>query len=1213
VTQSPSTLLWMALVAVALSATPTAAQHSTQAGRPKISGPSPAPLSPPGNVGTGTDADGDGLTDEQEIQGWLIVVDETGFGIDAAVIKVVFSDPSDPDSDDDGLNDFVEYAIKTDPNDDDTDNDQLTDAEEWQQWLTSPTSVDTDADARGPGGNLSPNPLLFDGSEVNTLGTSPTLADTDGDSRTDFEELGSAYYNPLIAELPTSKLDVVGDLDVRLNVEYSETVGQSVEYGTEFSKSTSSSQALENSGSLSMAVGMYFETSITETISVEASASVPPSSKATASVAVSETFGASLDVAKETGYASTLESSSEAGESYSQFVSDSTEMTETTSSGTISAGIQLVNDGPSTFTLTNLGITVLRFEPPTGTALEQSFKVMGTLLPSISQFTLAPGQATPVLQVSSSDVDPTVIKSFLANPSSLVLQPAIFDLTNADGIDFDFITEQTFTQTALIEIDFGGGQVQGYRVATNAKRNPDGSLAGVSMHEVLNDILGIQQGPDGSVPADGYAVEEKAVESFPGSGVFVGTGQFVLSSVFGKTYTGGTTLADPPTAFWTVISNTPNDPDFSGPIVDFNSIQVDAGDSFRLVYTRDQDTDGMYEIEEAFYGTSDLNDDTDSDGLLDAEEVKQGWMAGIDPLSATVLNFNGYPKQVYSDPRFADSDGDGLDDDDEKLVTGTDPLNPDTDGDGLDDASDPYPLIPANTLYAKVDGDPLASGLSWGDALPLMDAIAASQILNQNAIDFDDVSAIWVAQGFYTPHASDRNATFTLPDNVSLYGGFVGIETMLGERDPNPLTNQTILSGNIGNVNSSADNSYTVVTGPSGAASTLDGFAVMDGNASSTTPGNQVVFNNSGGGVYLSGSHTLRNLLVYNNRAAYAGAGVCVDGLSDGALLDHCTILANTNSTSVPAQGLGGAGVFTTGSGTVIADCQISLNSLTSGGINSQQSAGVYAAKRGLGANYSPVSMVRTQVSQNSGNNSLAGGLYTTAAALQDCEFVGNTIQNDSGVGSWLFGQGAGVSFGGGLQGLGSVGDQLTLINCRLWGNAVLGAVNFSSAGGIGTGYVASQTGLRLINSSIVGNSSVGGFGGGLYSQADAAGPTLIAQNSILWGNVNQAGTPTEDGQLRTGGLPSQVQFCSIEGLSATPGVGNIGLDPQFLSEVTGNLRLKSNSPCIDAGFNIADTDPTLPGIQPLPPADLDGNPRIVDGTGFGSQLVDMGAYEYQP
>jgi hypothetical protein len=73
------------------------------------------------------------------------------------------------------------------------------------------------------------------------------------------------------------------------------------------------------------------------------------------------------------------------------------------------------------------------------------------------------------------------------------------------------------------------------------------------------------------------------------------------------------------------------------------------------------------------------------------------------------------------------------------------------------------------------------------------------------------------------------------------------------------------------------------------------------------------------------------------------------------------------------------------------------------------------------------------------------------------------------------------------------------------------------------------------------------------------------------------------------------LNYCCTTPLP-TNGVGNISNAPLFVDYAAGNLRLQSNSPCINAGLNAYAPDPT----------DLDGNPRIVNGT------VDIGAYEYQ-
>ena len=99
-------------------------------------------------VSTPTDWDGDGLSNEQEIQ--------------------VGTDPRDVDSDNDGLIDAVEVQeAKTDPLNMDSDYDALTDADEIEVYKTDPLKRDTD------GGKVS------DGHEVLDDSTDPLAAEDD--------------------------------------------------------------------------------------------------------------------------------------------------------------------------------------------------------------------------------------------------------------------------------------------------------------------------------------------------------------------------------------------------------------------------------------------------------------------------------------------------------------------------------------------------------------------------------------------------------------------------------------------------------------------------------------------------------------------------------------------------------------------------------------------------------------------------------------------------------------------------------------------------------------------------------------------------------------------------------------------------------------------------------------------------------------------------
>jgi hypothetical protein len=171
-----------------------------------------------------------------------------------------------------------------------------------------------------------------------------------------------------------------------------------------------------------------------------------------------------------------------------------------------------------------------------------------------------------------------------------------------------------------------------------------------------------------------------------------------------------------------------------------------------------------------------------------------------------------------------------------------------------------------------------------------------------------------------------------------------------------------------------------------------------------------------------------------------------------------------------------------------------------------------------------------------------------------------------------------------------------TLNNCTLSGNSANGNQVYAGVGGGAsystlnnctlTGNLASDngggaSGGTLNNCTLTGNSA--GEGGGA-SSVDFRGCTL--NNCIVYFNTATNGANYDPSW-------STLNYC------CTPdpgGVGNITNAPLFVNYAGGNLRLRSNSPCINSGNN----------AYVVGSSDLDGNPRIVGGT------VDIGAYEYQ-
>src|SRR6056297_893165 len=156
-----------------------------------------------------------------------------------------------------------------------------------------------------------------------------------------------------------------------------------------------------------------------------------------------------------------------------------------------------------------------------------------------------------------------------------------------------------------------------------------------------------------------------------------------------------------------------------------------------------------------------------------------------------------------------------------------------------------YAHIQAQSIiYVDVSASGNNDGTTWSDAYnDMQDALT-------NASMGD---TIWVAQGTYLPTATaDRTIYFEIPDGVSVYGGFAGSEIQKDQRDWED--NATILSGDIGTVDDSTDNSYHVVWFDHVTAQTvLDGFTITRGNASDKgfDP------HSDGGGIYNDGRNSI--------------------------------------------------------------------------------------------------------------------------------------------------------------------------------------------------------------------------------------------------------------------------------------------------------------------------------------------------------------------
>lgn len=542
-------------------------------------------------------------------------------------------------------------------------------------------------------------------------------------------------------------------------------------------------------------------------------------------------------------------------------------------------------------------------------------------------------------------------------------------------------------------------------------------------------------------------------------------------------------------------------------------------------------------------------------------------------------------------------------------------------------------------IFVSLEATGNQDGTSWNNAfINLNTAIESATVGDE----------IWVATGIYT---NSGNSGFVLSNGITIYGGFIGTESNVDERDWE--SNPTILSGDVLQDDvldslflNKTDNNLHVVFADTEVDNTtvLDGFIIENGFAAESS---DQINDIQGAGLFCFGSPNIRNSIFRQNIAVNGGGIAALSSFSDGLILENVLFENNrattdggalilngfeTNSTFIEctfnenhAQSMGGA-IAALYVSPQFLDCSFNQNTANLGGA-------LWATASTI--NPLTINLTNTHFTENSSPMS-GGALYfedNVRSAISSCNFTMNIAEQGGAL--FSLGDSLGVfqsnftnnsaNFGGAIYTqtsfFNSVTESFFVENdAETHGGAIyldnsvmnIQKTTFSDneAENAGGAIYASEFETVVINSIFENNNA--NNGGALMSDngnftsiihslfwgndASNLGPAVsifnnsavALTNSLLWSNIG-----IDINQVFTNNNSNLLlNNCLIQGLNVAE---NINMPPLLTDPTNGDYTPTANSPAINAGDD---------QIANSPSDDYDGNPR--------DNLPDIGPFEFQ-